>query len=447
MRLPTPCLMVLAACLPAACSSAPEPAAELPVPAITMQAGWIKGTAVGGPVRPSVPGQKPFPASTVAVTSYTLKLADADDASLGASAELIARPGAANLLAATPSILPGARLTTGDAARQRLDALERLAAETPVADRFAAFPPPMRLPLLQGITTLVAVKLDLTEPPQSLLLHLRIEKDSPTTARVALRSTTADDGTEIVLLREPLLESGTPLLLHLPFGAGLTLVLQLLPDQPTEEAIRMIRRHASGSRPMTQLQPAQLDSEIHRQQVEATKSVIGARSRRAALIALADRLGAFRLADLALIADDRTLIQLCDGLPADLAQRPPATAALTLELLAFAVVGPLLRDLDLPPAVQTWARRHAGAVGRSQASLQRALLDCHDLEQLQLRIRNGNLAALDDGDPGQRLTAHDWLQGQGMTIAGYDPLADRVSRNRSLARAMRRIERTEQRGR
>lgn len=95
-----------------------------------------------------------------------------------------------------------------------------------------------------------------------------------------------------------------------------------------------------------------------------------------------------------------------------------------------------------PSAMQSEAAtglllRHAGEAARVEGLLTELLESCSSAAELQARLLEENLYALEDSSPAARVRAYDWLALRGAEPPGYDPLAGREARRAAWLAAER----------
>lgn len=339
----------------------------------------------------------------------------------GAHTRTVVRTGTAQALGGHPTVLPGLRLAQG------LLAQELLASQQgePAAQLGAA--------VLPGATTTIDVTIE-----GGTAFGVRLGDGGRDTTGVLLLGTLEGGSVEQVLLDIELAVGGTPLALHLPGSQdylGTLLLIQVEsapPDPEWVQAARASLQAAADEASLTAAAPTGLERLTVSAQLQQFRTSVGARARRPAILAAAERLEARRCADLVLVADDEALVALADELPPDLEQVSTAELTLALERAAFDALLPRLQMGRLPPALLAWSMRHAGTAGNQPAVLARVLgmaTDCADLQRLLIEE---NLEALGSSDPGIREHAFHWLAQQGIAIAGFDPLGDRAGRRNAL---------------
>jgi hypothetical protein len=161
--------------------------------------------------------------------------------------------------------------------------------------------------------------------------------------------------------------------------------------------------------------------------------------RRTALFSIAQAGGAPVAEDLALTADEKVLRPICERIAKKLAAleaptRGPALGWL-VEREALDGVQDLAHDADLPPQIELVLARRSGAVSRSLGTFFGIVDASQSLDELEGRLRAGNLDLLEDGSPAIRARAFDWLAARKLAPAGYDPLGPANERRDALQRA------------
>lgn len=399
----------------AACSSAPPPPQP---PVVAARIDWHPAPLSAG--RPA----------TLRVRWLPAPPAPAGGLPLAATTRLVIRPQEGEPLGGIPTIHPGLRVLAGAAAAEWLAA---------AADAAEAPPPAESAAVVAGAAT--AVRLHLALPGSAAAertVEWQVVLQEPGVASCSLFQRRGEAVQEVAVLQDALRSGGAPLGFHVPFGAGLAVFLELLEEPPSAGQQDAAQRALGQAEERLAATAAAAAPEAAAQgfvhaQVQAFVHGVGARQRRPALLALCERTGAPRCADLALIADDVALIDIAREIPVDFGLRPLPEQALTLETAAFAAVAPRLLSLDLPPAMLAWIRRHAGAAGDSAIVLERVLADCPSTAVLEQRLVAANLGALENSHPEQRVAAFDWLVDRGLDLASYEPLAGPAERRRAIA--------------
>ncbi len=95
------------------------------------------------------------------------------------------------------------------------------------------------------------------------------------------------------------------------------------------------------------------------------------------------------------------------------------------------------RSLMQSEAAMGLLLRHAGEAARVEGLLAELLESCSSSAELQARLLEENLYALEDSSPAARVRAYDWLALRGGQPPGYDPLAGREARRAAWLAAER----------
>ena len=167
----------------------------------------------------------------------------------------------------------------------------------------------------------------------------------------------------------------------------------------------------------------------------AVASLAVGHEQRAALVFLAQVLGAPLAADLALTCDTFVLLDWAAQVHAELEPHPrPDAAALgwALERTASQTLLQTLAEGGARPGLRAVLLRHAGEAGNAGDVLDALLLECRDVATFQRRLVQENLQFLADTRPGARTRAADWLRGHGRLPAGFDPLGAPAARRAAL---------------
>jgi len=93
---------------------------------------------------------------------------------------------------------------------------------------------------------------------------------------------------------------------------------------------------------------------------------------------------------------------------------------------------PRMERDELPASLRAACTRHLGALGQDASTLLLLLRTARDGESFVRGVIDENLAALGDRSAALRVTAVTWLQGQQITVSGYDALASKVERKHAL---------------
>ncbi len=107
-----------------------------------------------------------------------------------------------------------------------------------------------------------------------------------------------------------------------------------------------------------------------------------------------------------------------------------------LEKTAYGMLLEMSEQDELIPALATYLLRHAGQLGRQQATLREQLTEARDLSDLEWRLIRENRIALEDMSPAARSRAYRWLARRDEAPAGYDPLASMQERRAALQAAL-----------
>ncbi|MEC7584498.1 MAG: hypothetical protein VYE77_09280 [Planctomycetota bacterium] len=439
------CLLVLGALH--ACTT--QPAAP-PMPTVHTAIDWQPGTPLGGAIDarfapPFATSARPdtTKAATIEFASLAGATAPADANTIDDLTRLVLRDNASVPIGGIPTILPRLLIVHDGQAKQYVEtALPK--ATTPKADS----PPTWQkheaaLPANSTATLTLQLHSD-DSKPASQQLQVSVGHLDHKSACVVISADNTDDSAEHVLLTTELQADSNPIVLYLPFAAGAALRVQLFSREASKEQLAQAKKGLAAAVVAAEIhtpQPAELEQLTFDTEADSFLDQIGGRLRRTALLALTRRFEAPFCGDLALIADDATLISLTQLLPKDLTKLDPAQTRLALEISAFRSVEQRLQEFGLPPQLLAWIVRQAGAAGRSRASLDPVLRDCTSTEQLKRRLLIANYGALDDGDPSSRVLASDWLTRRGISIAGYDPLGEPRERRNALTALRQQLQR------
>jgi hypothetical protein len=162
------------------------------------------------------------------------------------------------------------------------------------------------------------------------------------------------------------------------------------------------------------------------------------KTRRAAIVYLANQANAPLCADVALASDDATLKILSDRISRQLAASPTRSTqniGWMLDLSAFQLLSELQSNNKLPQELNAVLTIHCGEAGRHASSLEEIVKGLSGRQDFQNRLLAENLIYLEDSSPASRVRAYDWLHALGRAPAGYDPLGDNKQRREALDRA------------
>lgn len=144
------------------------------------------------------------------------------------------------------------------------------------------------------------------------------------------------------------------------------------------------------------------------------------------------------VADLALAADDRCIVELLQRHAATRARgaEPADEAALVaqLERDAWSAIGALVADDALPAELRSAACRRGGAAGSDPSALDAVARTSGGLEAIRARLVVENTLLLEDASAATRWRAFHWLVKCGAAPPGFDPLAP-VGERRAALRA------------
>ncbi len=157
--------------------------------------------------------------------------------------------------------------------------------------------------------------------------------------------------------------------------------------------------------------------------------------RRGILVFLANVTKASLAEDVALGGADECVSKLADaalGSPTDDA----AALGWTLESTSFRLLAAMANGDEPTPEVEALLVRHAGNAGREPHALQALVMAAQDRSDLEERLLDANLDALENASPAARVRAFDWLAGRGCAPEGYDPLAPAAERRAALKRSI-----------
>lgn len=443
------CLLVL--CALHACSTQP---ATRPMPTVRTDIDWQPGTPLGGAIDarfapPVATSTKTDPSRAVTIEFAFLAGATAptDAETLDDLTRLVLRDNAAVPIGGIPTILPRLLVVHGSEAPRYVESALPAPIPPDAASEASWQEQAAALPADSTATLTLHLQSDHGKPA-SQQLQVSVGHLDDKSACVVVSADNARDHAEHVLLTTELQTDGDPLVLYLPFAAGAALRVHLSSKEASKEQLGLAKKsleEAVAAAEINTPQPAELEQLIFDTEADSFLDQIGGRLRRPALLALTRRFEAPFCGDLALIADDATLISLTELLPKDLTTLDPEQTRLTLELAAFHSVEQRLQEFGLPPQLLAWIVRQAGAAGRSRASLDPVLRDCTSTEQLDRRLLIANYGALDDGDPSSRVLASDWLARRGILVAGYDPLGEPRERRHALTALRQQLQREETR--
>ena len=166
---------------------------------------------------------------------------------------------------------------------------------------------------------------------------------------------------------------------------------------------------------------------------QVAQQAVGERNRRPALLAVVTPLKLNRSVDLILAADEQALIAMTRQLAtitATSASQP--LVGWQVEAATWQALIPRMSQQDLPPALRAASRRHIGALANDSSTLQVLLKACTDAGMFKAHLIEENLAALSDRSAAIRVAAMEWLKSQKITVDGYDPMASKSERKKSI---------------
>ncbi len=138
--------------------------------------------------------------------------------------------------------------------------------------------------------------------------------------------------------------------------------------------------------------------------------------------------------DLAMIADERTLRDWVDSLPA-LAGRTQWTVTQLgwhVERSAWRFLAKQAMNEGLPLWLEALCLRHAGEVGRYPSTLERISQQSADRPAFYEYILIGNRLSLEDSNVSARVRAYDWLSRLDLAPKDFDPLGSAPDRRSAL---------------
>jgi hypothetical protein len=185
---------------------------------------------------------------------------------------------------------------------------------------------------------------------------------------------------------------------------------------------------------------------------------------RAPLVYLAGQAKSPLCEDVALVADDATLVTLAarvtaavdlppsDGssaatppvaatgpsagpAPAPPRAFDPEAASWAIDKATFVLLGERVADGTLPPELAAVVAAHAGEAGRHPSSFEEVGRAATGRRDFDARLLAENLIYLEDSSPSARVRALDWLRARGRAPAGFDPFDEPRDRRAALDRA------------
>ncbi len=238
----------------------------------------------------------------------------------------------------------------------------------------------------------------------------------------------------------------TPLVLffHSPFGeatGAFAVVIEVLPGEGPrhEDALALCLAQLDAAAAEASDTPAE-DWASRHTTASALRALEVPRLRRSALFFLATKTGAPLAEDLALAGEEVLLSGLATSIREALGDAWGGSKAETgwlLEREAYLLLSRLqVSNPPLPPELAGILLRHAGAVGRTPGLVQEIVAHSDGLDGFETWLLQENRVFLEDSNPGARVRALDWLATRGITIDGYDPLASPSERREALATAI-----------
>ncbi len=253
---------------------------------------------------------------------------------------------------------------------------------------------------------------------------------APTAPQAGLQAEqTAKDVKEVIVIAKAI-GPAEPFAVFVPDprlpGGGLLLIARPCP-LPEEEAIAAAMQIAAAKLAT----PALTKSVPLSWQV--AQQAVGERNRRPALLAVVAPLKLDRIIDLILAADEPALIAMTRQLAMITASAAnPIQAGWQIEAATWQALIPRMSQEDLPPALRAASRRHIGALANDASTLQVLLKACQDAGMFTEHLIEENLAALSDRSAAIRVAASEWLKSQKVTVDGYDPMASKSERKKSI---------------
>jgi hypothetical protein len=421
-------------------SAAPPPAPTVVPPAAALDVAHWAGTPLSGPTGAELPDAALADALDVRVTFVAL---DSLPASAGIPIEdlvrLVVLPDAEQPLAAAPMLARGARVTVvddGDAFVARV-AEGELGRSAPLGALDAALP--------RGVTACLRA----AEPPDRAAAIL-VRRASAGIEVVLSLHAGAQTGRELVVL-DPRAESRSPvvaLVFPSPFsdGGGRAIVavvdVRTTPRDAAKHAAAVARCRtdlaqstAPAERPPATREPVEPPANLG-QLVDALGD---AANRRPVLAYLAVAVDAPAAVDVALVGTEAVVSELADAArrdgASDLDRLAWTLESTGLRLLAESAAGETSR-----PDLESALARRAGQAAREPLDLRALVEDSRDRADLERRLVEFNLDALEDPSPAARLRAFEWLAARGQEPAGYDPLGPPKDRRAALERSLEAAE-------
>lgn len=161
--------------------------------------------------------------------------------------------------------------------------------------------------------------------------------------------------------------------------------------------------------------------------------------RRAAWLHLAGALGAPLAQDYGFLAGDAELAVAAAELSRSigveqLRAQSAAQSAVIMETQVLKRMTVLSGEGKLDDELRGLLLLHTGEAGRWPGAFDDLVRDARSVDELRARIVKENEAFLEDANPAARIRAHDWLAARGLSVPGYDPMAEREARSAALAR-------------
>ena len=240
---------------------------------------------------------------------------------------------------------------------------------------------------------------------------------------------TAKDVKEVIVIAKDL-SPAEPFAVFVPDlrlpGGGLLLMTRPC-DLPDEAAIAAAMQIATAK-----LSTPAITASVPLSWLLAQQAV-GERNRRPALLAVATPLRLDRSVDLILAADEPALIAMTKQLAMiKAAAASPTQVKWQVEAATWQALIPRMGQEDLPPALRAASRRHIGALANDASTLQVLLKACEDADMFTEHLIEENAAALSDRSAAIRVAALEWLKSQKITVDGYDPMASKTERKKSI---------------
>lgn len=262
-------------------------------------------------------------------------------------------------------------------------------------------------------------------------------RNTPNGLRVALRVAATEQQPEELLTLQQALQNEDSAGVFVPderAGEGGLLLLLMPAAIPGRDALAVADAAIKAAAQPPSATPALPAS------WQLVRDAVGERNRRPALLALAEPLGAMRVTDLVLSADEATLIAISKRV--EQVDPNDRDLAWSIERASWRALIRQIERGELPASLHAASERLLGAVADDPGTLQILLQTSGDPDTFSHNLGEENLAALTDRKASVRVAAQTWLASHSITVPDYDPMADRSTLRKTVRRFLAQRERT-----